>query len=329
MRASESVCNDKITIVIPNHNGVKYLTGCLRSALREVPADRIIVVDDGSTDDSVSFLQKRFPSVRLIAYRENRGFSHAVNAGIAEAETPYVFLLNNDARIVPGALSALLGTMERTGPRTFSVGAKMLTLARPRRIDNCGDLYCALGWAFSPGRDRDPRWYAKRASVTSACAGAALYRRQELLSLGGFDEAHFCYLEDVDLGIRARLCGYRNLYEPRAIVLHAGSATSGSRHNAFKVRLTAGNNLYLLYKNFPGWLLLLQLPLLAAGVCIKLFYFARRGLAGDYLTGLLEGARKIRDGGAKRIRPKTPAQWKALLVLTAQLYINLIRRAAG
>ncbi|MBR4529149.1 MAG: glycosyltransferase family 2 protein [Lachnospiraceae bacterium] len=320
---------DKITVVIPNYNGLSELDGCVKSVLQELPLSSVIVVDDGSTDNSVSYIKSAFPGIRVISYEENRGFAHAVNAGIQEVKTPYVFLLNNDARVMNGAMQTLCDTMEELGEEVFSVGARMLTLTKPRKIDNSGDLYCALGWAFTPGKDRPAGWYRRRAWVTSVCAGAGLYRTDLLRGLGGFDEAHFCYLEDVDLGIRARLRGYRNCYEPAATVLHAGSATSGSRHNAFKVRLTAGNNLYLLYKNFPLPLLLVWLPLLAAGVIIKGVFFARKGLAEAYLTGLREGLHKIARGGDRRVRFETDRERKALLTLAAEMYLNLIRRIVG
>ena len=80
-------------------------------------------------------------------------------------------------------------------------------------------------------------------------AGAAIYRKSVFDRIGGFDVAHFCYLEDVDVGVRAKVFGYINILEPRAVVLHAGSATSGSRYNEFKQKLTAGNNIYLIYLN--------------------------------------------------------------------------------
>ncbi len=318
---------EKITAVIPHYNGKGELYGSIVSLVREMPASSVIVVDDGSTDGSTDGLRDAFPGIRLIRSEENRGFAHAVNSGIRAASTPYVFLINNDARLEPGALSELLDTMEATGERTFAVQAKMLTRSAPRRIDNCGDLYCALGWAYTPGRDASGHWYNKRAELTSCCAGAALYRRELLLELGLFDETFFCYLEDVDLGIRARLRGYRNLYEPRAVVLHAGSATSGSRHNAFKVRLTVGNNLYLLYKNLPAWYLLLDLPLLLAGVAIKAGYFARKDLFAPYLAGLKDGIGKISANRKDRIDQS--ADGRELLRLILELYVNLIRRAVG
>ena len=318
---------DKITTVIPHYNGKAELYGCIDSLLHEVPASSIIVVDDGSTDGSTDELRNIHPQIRFIRSEENRGFAHAVNCGIRAARTPYVFLFNNDARLERGALHTLLHVMEETGEGTFAVQARMLTRTAPQRIDSCGDLYCALGWAFSPGRDADSRWYNRRTSVTSCCAGAALYRRDLLLELGLFDEDFFCYLEDVDLGSRARLHGYRNLYEPRALVLHAGSATSGSRHNAFKVRLTARNNLFLLYKNLPLWFLLLDLPLLAAGIVIKGVYFARKDLLSPYLKGLAEGLGRIAASDLQRSVGDT--EGGELLSLIVELYVNVIRRAVG
>ena len=110
--------------------------------------------------------------------------------------------------------------------------------------------------------------YQKCDRIFSACAGAAIYRKELLEKIGLFDEAHFAYLEDVDVGYRANLYGYRNLFAPDAAVYHVGSAVSGSRHNPFKVELTARNNLYLIYKNMPPLQLLINLPFLLLGILI-------------------------------------------------------------
>lgn len=321
---------DKVTVVIPNFNGSDELEGCIASVLEETDPSHVIVVDDGSADGSADSTDVDHPGIRVIRCDENMGFAHAVNLGIAEADTPYVFLLNNDTRVEKGAVRALCEAMEQGGERVFSVGARMLSRREPVRIDNCGDLYCILGWAFSPGRDGDPSWYLKKSRVTTACAGAALYRRDVIESLGMFDEAHFCYLEDVDLGIRARLRGYINLYEPAAVVYHTGSATSGSRHNAFKVKLTAGNNLYLQYKNFPAPALVLCAPWFFAGMLIKALYFARKGLLGAYMEGLSDGVGKIRGNPGRKLSVEGgDIRIKELLVLLFEMHINLIRRISG
>ena len=133
----------------------------------------------------------------------------------------------------------------------FSMEAKMIQMREPEKLDGAGDYYCLLGWAFARGKDQPVEKYQKCDRIFSACAGAAIYRKELLEKIGLFDEAHFAYLEDVDVGYRANLYGYRNLFAPDAAVYHAGSAVSGSRHNPFKVELTARNNLYLIYKNMP------------------------------------------------------------------------------
>lgn len=118
-------------------------------------------------------------------------------------------------------------------------------------MDDAGDEYTLMGWTFKRGDGKSVDAYNKPCKVFSACAGAALYRREVFEKIGYFDEHFFAYMEDVDISYRARIYGYYNVYCPKAKVYHIGSATSGSRHNAFKVRLAARNNVYVAYKNMP------------------------------------------------------------------------------
>ena len=138
---------------------------------------------------------------------------------------------------------------------------------------------------------RSSELYQKSCRVFSACAGAAIYRRAVFHEIGLFDELHFAYLEDIDVGWRAKLYGYDNVYCPDAVVYHVGSGTSGSRYNSFKVRLAARNCIYLNYKNMPGWQLLLNAPFLLAGIFVKYLFFVKNGFGGDYVSGLKEGIR--------------------------------------
>ena len=130
----------KTTVVIPNYNGRNYLQDCLTSLLEgsEVPA--IIVVDNGSADESAAMVKEKFPMVKLIALPENRGFSAAVNIGIHETGTEYVFLLNNDTVVLKDTIEELEAAMERH-PKAFSVAAKMLQMKNPELIDSAGDFY--------------------------------------------------------------------------------------------------------------------------------------------------------------------------------------------
>ena len=313
----------RVTVIIPNYNGAAFLKDCLDSVMCSTTPCDVIVVDDGSTDHSADIVRSAYPGVHLISLHSNTGFAHAVNTGIRSATTPYVFLLNNDATITARTLEVLLHVME-TG-RFFSAQPLMLQKREPDRVDSAGDLYNACGYAFARGKDRPAHAFTKRKRITSACGGAAMYQRQELEAMGGFDEAHFSYLEDVDVGIRARLRGRRSIFVPETEVYHIGSGTTGSRHNAFKVRISAANNLYLLYKNLPPAMLLLNAPFLMAGTVTKQAYFLQKGLGVDYLRGLLDGLHKIRDNKDKKVR----FQWAYLpqyLAFQAELWKNLILR---
>lgn len=297
------------TIVIPNYNGMAYIENCLAS-LREEPA-QVIVVDNGSGDGSRELVREKFPNVRLIALDRNYGFCKAVNRGMEASETTYVILLNNDTAAEPGFVRALEKAMDGDG-RAFSGAARMVSLRRPELIDDAGDYYCALGWAFAAGRDKPRENYDGPREIFSACGGACIYRRQILDRIGMMDENHFAYLEDVDLGYRARIHGYRNLYVPEAVVRHAGSASSGSRYNAFKAKQTARNSVYLAYKNMPPAQLLLNLPFLLAGFLVKQIFFLRKGLGGSWLKGTAEGLRLCCSSGGRKRRVRFV--WKRLPV---------------
>ena len=289
------------TIIIPNYNGVAYLENCLAS-LRGEPA-RVIVVDNGSTDGSRELVQEKFPKVRLISLDRNYGFCRAVNRGMEASETTYVILLNNDTEAQPGFVKALEKAMDGD-ERVFSGAARMVRMDAPSRIDDAGDYYCALGWAFAAGRDKPAENYDAPREIFSACGGACIYRRRILQKIGMLDENHFAYLEDVDLGYRARLYGFRNLYVPGAVVRHAGSASSGSRYNAFKAELTARNSVYLAYKNMPPGQMLLNLPFLLAGFLIKQLFFLKKGLGKSWWKGLVKGIGLCRspEGKKRRVR---------------------------
>ena len=289
------------TIIIPNYNGMAYLENCLAS-LRGEPA-RVIVVDNGSTDGSRERVQEKFPKVRLISLDRNYGFCRAVNRGMEASETTYVILLNNDTEAQPGFVKALEKAMDGD-ERVFSGAARMVRMDAPSRIDDAGDYYCALGWAFAAGRDKPAENYDAPREIFSACGGACIYRRRILQKIGMLDENHFAYLEDVDLGYRARLYGFRNLYVPGAVVRHAGSASSGSRYNAFKAELTARNSVYLAYKNMPPGQMLLNLPFLLAGFLIKQLFFLKKGLGKSWWKGLVKGIGLCRspEGKKRRVR---------------------------
>ncbi len=278
------------TVVIPNWNGKKYLPDCLDSLCRQTVSDfRIILIDNGSEDGSVEYVRAHYPQVGIRAFHRNTGFCRAVNEGIRlSGEAAYIILLNNDTVCAPDFVEQMLAGMRRH-ENAFSCSARMMQMHAPERIDDAGDYYCALGWAFADGKGLPAARRSREHQVFAACGGAAIYRREGLERTGLFDERHFAYLEDVDIGYRARIAGYENWYLPQAVVMHAGSASSGSRYNAFKTKLTSRNSVYLIWKNMPAWQILLNLPFLATGFLVKTLFFVRKGLGGIYVRGLLEG----------------------------------------
>lgn len=314
-----------VTIIIPNFNGYGFLKDCLE-ALRPERKEgvRVLVVDNGSTDESVSFL-KSCEGIDSLFLPENTGFCGAVNAGIRASDTKYVILLNNDTKVLPGYVEALVEAMEQDA-HIFSGSARMLQMHAPEWIDDAGDEYCALGWAFSRGKGKLADGYEESCEVFAACGGASIYRREVFDRIGYFDEHHFAYLEDIDIGYRARIFGYRNIYVPQARVLHFGSGFSGSRHNAFKVKLASRNSVYLAWKNMPFVQLVVNMPFLMVGYLVKYLFFVVKGLGKDYAQGFKEGIKLCRNIECKKHKVGgLRKHFKAYCRIQLLLWKNLFR----
>lgn len=306
----------KVTVVIPNYNGIKYIRDCMDSLYKQEDISfEILVVDNGSKDGSLEILKTEYVDAKVIALEENTGFCHAVNVGIQNSGTPYVILLNNDTVVKPGFVEALQEAIEES-ERIFSVSSMMLSMADESRIDDAGDGYSMLGWAYARGKGKPAARYEKRAKVFAACGGAAIYRKEVFEKIGYFDENHFAYLEDIDIGYRARIHGYRNAYEPKAKVIHAGSATSGSRYNEFKTKLSSANNAYMIAKNMPLLQWLLNLPFLLVGFLIKAFFFSMKKMGGLYVKGYWKGACRIftKEGRKHKVRFRVKHLWNYIKI---------------
>ena len=323
----------EVSVVIPNFNGMAYLDGVLSSLERQTIRNfEVILVDNGSTDGSCAFVSAEYPWVHMIQLPENYGFSRAVNEGIHAARSPYVLLLNNDTEAEPDFLEEMVAALRRH-KKAFSCQAKMIQLHDRDKMDDAGNYYCALGWAFARGKGKDISHYDREQKIFSTCAGAAIYRKKFIDRIGDFDEEHFAYLEDLDIGYRARICGYQNWYAPKAKIYHVGSGTSGSRYNSFKVRLAARNCIYLNYKNMPGWQILLNAPFLLAGVFVKYLFFVKNGFGGDYVSGLKEGIRTRKQcrrvpGLLKRFGAELKVQFEMICGTGLYVYEFLRRQAA-
>jgi GT2 family glycosyltransferase len=322
----------KVTVIIPNYNGLAFMEPCFRALDEQVCRDfEVLVVDNGSSDGSVEWLKKK--GIPTIFLETNTGFSGAVNCGIRAADTPYVILLNNDTEPEKQYVGKMIEAIERS-KKIFSVSSRMIQLYHRELMDDAGDMYSLMGWAYQRGVGQAVGKYNKPCRVFSACAGAAIYRREVFEEIGYFDEMHFAYLEDIDVGYRARIAGYDNVYCPSAAVYHVGSGTSGSKYNSFKVRLAARNNIYLNYKNMPLPQLLLNSLPLAMGIGVKYLFFKKRGFEKDYLEGLKEGfatAKKCRKVpySRKNLKNYIAIQWELIAGTLLYLYEFLSRRLAG
>ena len=313
----------EVSVVIPNFNGIAFLDSVLASLEGQTLSNfEVILVDNGSTDGSCSFVTAYYPWVHLIELSENFGFCGAVNAGIRAAKAPYVLLLNNDTEVKEDFVEEMLAAIRRH-KNAFSCGARMVQYHDRDRLDDVGNYYCALGWSFARGRGKDIHAYETEDKIFSACAGAAIYRKKIIEKIGYFDEEHFAYLEDTDIGYRARIYGYENWYAPKAIVYHVGSGTSGSRYNQFKTRYSSRNNIYLIYKNMPLLQIILNLPFLAVGFLIKFLFFAVKGMGKEYAAGIKNGF------SISMKNKKVPFRIKHLpnyCKIQLELWINIIRR---
>ena len=212
-----------ITVVLPTYNRAKELPSSVASVLNQTWQNiELIVVDDASTDDTLAFVSHHYPQVRIHTFETNRGFSVAVNAGIQLSRGEYVVLLNTDTYPQPDWMAALVEVMDNSPPEVGCLASKMLNMESPGIIDDAGDLLSWYGSAKKRGHGCPADKFTQVDEVFSPCGGAALYRRSLLNEVSGYDERFVAYLEDVDVGLRGRLLGYRCLFVPAAEILHHG-----------------------------------------------------------------------------------------------------------
>ncbi|PWB85183.1 poly-beta-1,6-N-acetyl-D-glucosamine synthase [Methanobrevibacter woesei] len=316
----------KVSVVTPNYNGKDFLYAYFESLIKNSnEIGEVIIVDNGSRDGSQEFIRNYrekvdFPIV-LIENSQNLGFAEAVNQGISKARYDYIFSLNNDTVVEKSAILELLNLLN-TEERIFSVSSKMVQFNNPELIDDAGDDYTLLAYTKKRGNNQNLNKFIEVSEVFSSCAGAALYRKDLLEELGGFDSEFFAYMEDVDLGYRARINGYKNLFCPNAIVYHIGSATTGSQYNEFKVRLAARNNVLVVYKNLPTLQKIVNILFLFLGFLIKYLFFLKKGFGPIYLEGLKEGL-KTRNK-IKKVEFKSK-NWKNYFKIEYELIKNTFK----
>ena len=246
-----------VSVVIVNWNGKHLLADCLDALVAQDRKDvEIILVDNGSHDGSAPFVRERYPSVKVIMLPENKGFAGGNNAGIGHATGQYIALLNNDTKADPAWLANLLKEAEVSPHAVGMWACKILSYDHPDIIDNVGLLLYPDGLGRGKGRlERDRGQYdlTGEALFPSGCAG--LFRKEMLDEIGLFDEDFFAYADDVDIGLRARLAGWKCVYVPSARVYHKYSSSS-SAYSPFKAFLVERNRIWVLLKYYPVELIL-------------------------------------------------------------------------
>ena len=267
-----------VSVIIVNYNAGALLTRSLEALRKQtLRPQQIYVVDNASQDGSCDRVPTDFPEVHLNRLRRNIGFAAGNNLAIRRADScEWIALLNPDAIPAENWLEQLLATADKN-PQVACFASRMIQQYRSAYLDGAGDVYHTSGLVWHRGHDLPVEGlYLKTDEVFSACAAAALYRRNAFEAVGCFDEDFFCYLEDVDLGFRLRLAGYRCIYVPDAVVWHVGSATT-ERESDFAVYHGHRNLVWTYVKNMPGLLFWLYLPLHIAGNMYIVIRYALKG----------------------------------------------------
>lgn len=291
---------DAVTVVIPNWNGLDLLSDCLSSLFEQtLPPAKVILVDDGSTDDSVRLVRSQFPQVHVIRLGTNGGFCRAANVGFRAAASSLVALVNNDTAADPRWLEELAEAMA-AAPEAGSAMGKMLFKDRPERLNSAGLFMRVDGVARDIGYgELDGPQYDKAGLVFGASGGAAVYRRAMLEDVGLFDEDFVAYSEDVDLSFRAQLQGWQCLYVPSAVVYHQGG-TSYRPNSPQRTFYSSRNMLTVILKDFPTSLLLKHWHQILLAQLYQVLYFRARGQARPVIRGKLAALKTLPSTYKKR-----------------------------
>lgn len=297
------MANSGVAVIIVTWNASALLCGVLDALTRQTLApQRILVIDNGSDDAEVTAaLLAVHPEVEWLSLPDNRGFAAANNIGIACcADVEFIALLNPDAYPRPEWLTQLV-LASRTNPDMGGFASRLLNYGNPSVLDGVGDCMSIYGKPRRRGHGlRAEGMFLKPEMVFSPSAAAALYRRQALVEIGGFDEDYFCYIEDVDLGFRLRLAGHATMYVPDAVVHHIGSATTGGQHSDFSVYHGHRNLIWTFVKNMPSVLFFLLLPLHLALNLASVVWLLRRGQGDVILRAKWDAIKGLPRMWAKR-----------------------------
>jgi hypothetical protein len=268
-----------VAVAVLNYNGLRWLPNCLSSvASTKYPNLDVYLVDNGSTDGSVDYVQRTFPRVKVIPHARNLGFAEGYNKAIETIESHYVVLLNSDTVVLNPSWIEHLLEVAASDPKIVAVACKMVSMSDHSILDSVGGMGIPFWRGFLDiGREEHDRgqYDFEEFEPFAFCGGAALIKREVFLETGAFDRKFFLYVEDADLSWRLRLLGYRVSFAPAAKVAHYYSGSAGSKTvDAQKLYYCHRNLLRAIIKNCNSslcWALrnyCLYSLILAVGFCI-------------------------------------------------------------
>ncbi len=249
----------KVSIIVINYNGKKYLDACLSSLEKQTYYNfEVIFVDNASIDGSADYVKAHFPSVSIIENPENYGFAKGNNIGIGEAKGDLIAILNNDTEVTPGWVEELVRSIN-SDDNVGMCASKMMFMKNRKTINSTGICISRSGACWDRGMfECDDGQYESVGEVFGPCAGAAMYRKSMLEEIGLFDEDFHAYMEDADLAFRGRLAGWKCLYVPKAVVYHMHGGTAGYETD-YTIYYGNRNIIWNCIKNFPNKLLITSL----------------------------------------------------------------------
>ncbi len=318
-----------VTVVLVNWNGGALVLQTLQAlSAQTVQPAQVVVIDNASSDGSAENIARRF-KVRLRCLERNLGFAAANNLALREeVQTPWVATLNPDAVPQPDWLERLWQGVQAY-PGYAAYGCRMRRLDDPTRLDGTGDCYHPSGIAWR--RDFGvPERQGQRmpGEIFAPCAAAALYRLEDVLAVGGFDEDFFCYFEDVDLGFRLRLSGGRCFYLPEAIVHHKGAYSTDFRSD-FAVYHGLRNLIWCWWKNMPKDLRWRYLPWHLAGVLGLVLRAVWRRQGQVAVRAVRDAVRGLPKMAAKRMPGRGKTATSAMTRSVKELYAAFRQRQAS
>lgn len=313
----ESYHSPWVRVIVVNYNCRQFLQPCIDSlATQTITTFEAIVVDNCSSDSSADALRLPDARFRLVRNCSNIGFAAANNLAARSCKAQWIATLNPDAVAACDWLEQMQKATRRY-PNHRMFGATLLSASNPSLVDGFGDVLSIAGIPWRGGHGHQLAEIPNHdIEAFSPCAAAALYDRVLYENIGGFDESFFCYVEDVDLGFRARLLGERCMQIRNAIVFHHGSAVTG-RESAFTIFHSYRNRLWLIRKNMPLLLLLISVP---ANLACSLIIIARnawRFSAASAILGIYHGLTRSPGGAGFRERQERLISLTAVVRLLA------------